>query len=102
MAFAVIVLALAAGLFQRAIVQSGHDEMARRLELTQKLTKAVAAQLGASAALEELRTGVIGRYSDAAQLRASLRRPGPGGFHFRPNSLSICAWGMPSARSMAA
>jgi para-nitrobenzyl esterase len=39
---------LATGLFRRAIVQSGHDEMARRLELTQKLTKAVAAQLGAS------------------------------------------------------
>jgi para-nitrobenzyl esterase len=39
---------LAAGLFQRAIVQSGHDEMARRLELTEELTKALAARLGTS------------------------------------------------------
>ena len=44
--------------------------------------------------------GVLG--INAAQLRASLRRPRPRGFHFRPNSLSMCAWGMPSARSMAA
>ncbi|PXX71584.1 carboxylesterase type B [Nocardia tenerifensis] len=36
----------AAGLFRRAIVQSGHDEMARRLELTEELTKALAARLG--------------------------------------------------------
>jgi para-nitrobenzyl esterase len=37
---------LAGGLFQRAIVQSGHDEMARPLELTDALTKALAARLG--------------------------------------------------------
>jgi carboxylesterase type B len=36
---------LVAGLFQRAIVQSGHDEMARRLELTEELTNALAARL---------------------------------------------------------
>lgn len=39
---------LAAGLFKRAIVQSGHDEMARRLALTEKLTSALAARLGTS------------------------------------------------------
>jgi para-nitrobenzyl esterase len=39
---------LAVGLFQRAIVQSGHDEMARRLELTEESTKALAARLGTS------------------------------------------------------
>jgi para-nitrobenzyl esterase len=39
---------LAAGLFRRAIVQSGHDEMARRLALTEALTKALAARLGTS------------------------------------------------------
>ncbi|MGC4116811.1 MAG: carboxylesterase family protein [Myxococcales bacterium] len=37
---------LAAGLFKRAIVQSGHDEMARPLELTERLTKELAARLG--------------------------------------------------------
>ena len=36
---------LAAGLFHRAIVQSGHDEMARPLELTEKLTQVLAARL---------------------------------------------------------
>ena len=35
----------ASGLFRRAIVQSGHDEMARPLALTEKLTHAVARRL---------------------------------------------------------
>ncbi len=39
---------LSAGLFRRAIVQSGHDEMARPLALTEKLTEALAARLGTS------------------------------------------------------
>jgi para-nitrobenzyl esterase len=39
---------LATGLFRRAIVQSGHDEMGRPLALTEKLTKALAARLGIS------------------------------------------------------
>ncbi len=46
---------LAAGLFQRAIVQSGHDEMARRLELTEELTKALAARLGTSPTTDAFR-----------------------------------------------
>ncbi|MFZ5446513.1 MAG: carboxylesterase/lipase family protein [Myxococcota bacterium] len=46
---------LAAGLFQRAIVQSGHDEMARPLALTQKLTTALAAKLGRAPTAEALR-----------------------------------------------
>lgn len=46
---------LAAGLFRRAIVQSGHDEMARPLELTEKLTKALAARLGIAATVEAFR-----------------------------------------------
>ncbi|BAH52756.1 putative carboxylesterase [Rhodococcus opacus B4] len=40
----------AAGLFRRAIVQSGHDEMARPLGLAEDLTKALAARLGISPA----------------------------------------------------
>lgn len=35
----------ASGLFRRAIVQSGHDEMARPLALTEKLTRALARRL---------------------------------------------------------
>jgi para-nitrobenzyl esterase len=35
----------ASGLFRRAIVQSGHDEMARPLALTEKLTQALAQRL---------------------------------------------------------
>ena len=46
---------LSAGLFKRAIVQSGHDEMARPLELTQKLTKALAARLGVAPSVEAFR-----------------------------------------------
>jgi para-nitrobenzyl esterase len=37
---------LSGGLFKRAIVQSGHDEMARALERTEALTTALAARLG--------------------------------------------------------
>jgi para-nitrobenzyl esterase len=40
---------LAVGLFRRAIVQSGHDEMARTQQLTEKLTGALAARLGTAA-----------------------------------------------------
>lgn len=46
---------LAAGLFQRAIVASGHDEMARRLEHTEELTKALAARLGTSSTADAFR-----------------------------------------------
>ena len=46
---------LAAGLFQRAIVQSGHDEMARRLDLSEALTSALAARLGTSPTADALR-----------------------------------------------
>ncbi len=46
---------LAAGLFRRAIVQSGHDEMARRLELTERLTKALASRLGIAPTAEAFR-----------------------------------------------
>ncbi|MDF3305757.1 carboxylesterase family protein [Rhodococcus sp. T2V] len=45
----------AAGLFRRAIVQSGHDEMARPLALTEELTKAVAARLGTSPTADAFR-----------------------------------------------
>ena len=46
---------VAAGLFRRAIVQSGHDEMARRLEITEQLTQEVARQLGIPATAEAFR-----------------------------------------------
>lgn len=44
------------GLFRRAIVQSGHDEMARPLALTEKLTKALAARLGVAATVDVFRS----------------------------------------------
>jgi para-nitrobenzyl esterase len=46
---------VAAGLFRRAIVQSGHDEMARRLEITEQLTQELARQLGIPATAEAFR-----------------------------------------------
>ncbi|MFC4604413.1 carboxylesterase/lipase family protein [Rhodococcus kronopolitis] len=46
---------LAAGLFRRAIVQSGHDEMARRLEVTEELTRSLAARLGTSPTADAFR-----------------------------------------------
>jgi para-nitrobenzyl esterase len=65
---------LAAGLFQRAIVQSGHDEMARRLELTEELTKALAARLGTSPT-----TGAFRAFSapDLLRAQAALLRGEP-------------------------
>jgi para-nitrobenzyl esterase len=65
---------LAAGLFQRAIVQSGHDEMARRLELTEELTKALAARLGTSPT-----TAAFGAFSapDLLRAQAALLRNEP-------------------------
>lgn len=45
---------LAAGLFRRAIVQSGHDELARKLELTQSVTTLFAARLGVAPTLAAL------------------------------------------------
>jgi para-nitrobenzyl esterase len=65
---------LAAGLFQRAIVQSGHDEMARRLELTEELTKALAARLGTSPT-----TGAFRAFSapDLLRAQAALLRSEP-------------------------
>ena len=46
----------ASGLFRRAIVQSGHDEMARPLALTEKLTHALALRLAIPATAEAFRS----------------------------------------------
>jgi para-nitrobenzyl esterase len=45
----------ASGLFRRAIVQSGHDEMARPLALTEKLTQALARRLAIPSTAEAFR-----------------------------------------------
>lgn len=65
---------LAVGLFQRAIVSSGHDGMARPLELTGKLTKALAARLGTSTA-----TGGFREFSavDVVRAQGALLRNKP-------------------------
>lgn len=47
---------LAVGLFRRAIVQSGHDEMTRSLGVTEALTKALAARLGVAPTAQAFRT----------------------------------------------
>jgi para-nitrobenzyl esterase len=65
---------LAAGLFQRAIVQSGHDEMARSVELTGKLTAALADRLDTSPTTDAFRavSGV-----DLLRAQAMLLRSAP-------------------------
>lgn len=65
---------MAAGLFQRAIVQSGHDEMARRLELTEELTKAFASRLGVPSTADAFRAISA---LDVLRAQAALLRNGP-------------------------
>ncbi|WP_433664074.1 carboxylesterase/lipase family protein [Nocardia sp. CA-128927] len=65
---------LAAGLFRRAIVASGHDEMARRLELTEELTKALAARLGTVPTTTAFRAFAA---SDLLRAQAALFRNEP-------------------------
>lgn len=65
---------LATGLFQRAIVQSGHDEMARPLALTEKLTAALAARLGVAATVDAFRAVPI---ADVLRAQALLLRNAP-------------------------
>ncbi|KAA8887122.1 carboxylesterase/lipase family protein [Nocardia colli] len=65
---------LAAGLFRRAIVASGHDEMARGLELTEELTKALAARLGSAPTAEAFREFTA---ADLLRAQAALFRNQP-------------------------
>ncbi|MFC9436409.1 carboxylesterase/lipase family protein [Nocardia sp. NPDC057030] len=65
---------LAAGLFRRAIVASGHDEMARGLARTEELTRALAARLGTDSAATEFRAFTA---ADLLRAQAALFRNEP-------------------------
>ncbi|MEV6557428.1 carboxylesterase family protein [Nocardia sp. NPDC051756] len=67
---------LAAGLFRRAIVASGHDEMARRLEVTEELTKALAGRLGTAPTADAFR-GCTAAELLRAQAALFRHRPRP-------------------------
>ncbi len=73
------------GLFRRAIVQSGHDEMARSLEVTTRVTALLAARLGVPATVDAFRAIAV----------PDLRRVGSVKTRCRWNGRRLTRWRAP-------
>ncbi len=62
-----VVSPLAAGLFRRAIIQSGHGSMTRSLPVTERVTRAIAKHLGVEPTLAGFRSTTVEQGLDALE-----------------------------------